>query len=728
MSSSSELQRHPWPATIRPPRPETSDVVLYWRAIALHKWLILAASLALGTLTGVVVFMMTPVYRATTTVIIEQNKPKVVAIDEVYSGIGANPEHFKTQAEIIRSPALAGRVIEQLGLTSNPEFDPRQQKPPFWKAAFFRAGDASNEQDWPEKRVRGLVLLEFMSRTMVDPLSASQLIRISFDSRDPELAAQIANAIAEAYIENDVSLRQSMNKGAAAWLKDRLADLKKTLDDSERQLQQYRDKANIVDAKGVAQGGLGRQIEDLTRPLADARQRRADAENTHVQLKSAKDVEALPVVLRNPAVARLKEHERDLQKRIAELSSRYGPEHPIMLQAESELRQARQNTRAQVDAVVSSLLSEYELARANERALERTIVEAQGRVQALNRKEFQLASLEHAVATNRQIHDVFLGRLKETSTGAPAQANTVARVVNVAQAPLAPYKPRRLPITLGAMVFGLLLAASAILLRDHFDSGIKSADDVEEKLGAPMLAMLPLLKNPAQSLGRHYLNEPNSVLSESIRTARSAVLLSAIDSPKKRLMITSSVPGEGKSAVAINLALSYAETASVLLVDADLRRPSIATQLGFRSSRPGLTSLVSGAATLSECVQKIADSRLSVIASGPIPVNALEIILSQRFHDTLTALSNEFDVVILDSPPVHTVSDALVMARMVNVVLFVVKADSTPYQLARRSVQALEDVDARPFGVILNQLDFRKADRYYGAYTSHYGTYESKSV
>jgi capsular exopolysaccharide synthesis family protein len=705
---------------------ETLDLVIYWRAIAKRKWAILAFAVALSAIAAVMVNLQTPIYRSTVTLLIEQNKAKIAPTEEVYASIGDSREHFQTQAEILKARALAVRLVEKLDLTKHKDFDPRQQEPSWTDKLKKQLGFGPPDQPLSEEALQKAAVDSLMGRMAVEPVRLSQLIRVHFESSDPQVAAEIANAIAETYIEADMEARDEMNMRASEWLGGRLGGLKKNLEDSERALQQYREKARLIETKGLAQSGATRQIEEQLTRLAAARSRRYAAEHAYAQVRDAKgQLDVLPVVMRSPLVQRLKEAEGEAEKRVIELSNKHGPEHPRMIQAQAELKQARENTRREVQSVVASLKNEYEIARTNEQALEAGVAQAKGTVQSINRKEFELASLERAVATNRQIYDLFLNRFRETRASRDLQANAVARISDEARPSQYPVKPKKEQVVSIALVLGLLVGALVALLLERLDNTLKSADDVEEKLGQPMLTTLPLLHgDEAKSVGRHYLEDPKSVFSEAIRTARTGVLLSAADTPQVTVLVTSSVPGEGKTAVAVNLALAQAQTKRVLLIDADLRRPSVGEKLGLDPKKPGLTNLLSGSATFAECLQRVEGTSLYAIATGPVPVNPLELILSRRFEALIKALSGTCDFLVIDSPPVHLVSDALVLSKMVTGVMFVVKADSTPYPLARRCIRALNEVDAKLFGITLNQLDFKRAERYYGAYTGAYYKYD----
>jgi polysaccharide biosynthesis transport protein len=711
---------------------EPLELALYWRAVMRRKWWLAGTALACAVLAGLAVSFITPYYRATVTLMIEQSRAKLVSIEEVYSGVSPNREHYQTQAEMLRSPALATRVVEKLGLNTHPEFDPRQRKPSPWAAWLPGAKEEPAQRAWTEERVQAAVLNDFVRRITIEPVRLTQLVKVGFDASDPELAARIANAIAAAYIDADIEIRSRMRQRATDWLADRLSDLKGNLETSERSLQQYREREGIPDTKGLAQSGVVRQLETLSAALNDATQVRADAEANYRQVKDAKDRASVPIILRNTNIDRLKDVEGQVEKKIAELSERYGPEHPRLVQAKVELAQARERTRRGIDDAIASFAKEYQVALANERAAERALAAAKGSVVQMNRKEFQLEALEQDLTANRGIYEKFMNRYRETRAATDTHSSVVARVIDPAVRPGFPYKPRKREMVMAGFAGGLLLAAIIGLLLERMNSTIKSADEVEQKLGLPTLAVVPLLTgDSAGTAGRYYLENPSSVFSEAIRTARTSILLSSIDSTNKVLLVTSSVPSEGKTSFALNLALAHAQAKKTLLIEADLRRPSVGKQLGLDPTKPGLTNLFAGDASFPECVQRVEGSSLYVLPSGPSPENPQELLSSKRFAHLIERVSAACEVVIIDSPPVHLVSDALLLSQLATGVIFVVKAGDTPYPVARRSVRALHDAGAPIIGVALNQLDFAQADRYYGAYTGYakeYGAYGQTRV
>lgn len=704
------------------------DIVEYWRSITKRKVPILAFGLAVALLAAVVVFVMTPIYRSTVTVLIEANKSKVVTIEDVYSGIGQNREYFQTQVEIIKSREVAIKSILKTKLWETEEFDPRP-KSESWMASFLSSiGFADEEKkEWTEAAMAEAIHGRFAKQLTIEPVRLSQLAKISFESKDPALAAKVANTLADVFIENDLEARYKMTKQASSWLQERLTSLKTKLDESERTLQVFREKEGIIDVKASAQSGAGKQMDEVMGRLVETRMKRAEAENAYSQIKSAGkgvDLSSLPAVIRNPVVGDAKKQESEAERRLAELAQRYGVEHPKYLQAEGDLKSARDNVRRQVDTVVASVTREFEAARGTERALESVMASARGAVQNINRKEFELNVLDREVESNRQMYDMFMKRAKETNVSGDLQS-AVARVVDPATVPKGAVKPQKLQIIMIAFVLGLFVAVLSSLLLDRLDNTLKTTEDVESKLKQPLLTALPLLEQSEverTSTARLFLDNPKSHYSESIRTARTGVLLSAIDLTKRILLVTSSLPGEGKTTFSINLAIAHSHTKKTLLIDSDMRRPAISKGLDLPIGAKGLSNLVSGTATLEECIQKVEGSELMIMPSGTIPPNPLELLLSQKFKDTLAHLSEIFDIIIIDSPPVELVSDALVISALTTGVIYVVKALDTPYQLAKKGLQRIRRADGQILGVVLNKLDFAKAEKYYGEY-SGYGKY-----
>jgi succinoglycan biosynthesis transport protein ExoP len=716
---------------------QTLDLVRYWRAINRNKWRILAFVVAIGVLAVLFAQSLAPVFRGTATLLIEAGKPKIVSIEEVYAAGSANREYFETQVGILKSREMARRLIQRMDLATHPALDPSRRVQPAWQrwlpAGFIPDAPAPG-QEWTAASKEAVAVRRVQSALTVQHTRNSQLVRITFDSQDRDLAAAVPNALADLYIESDLEARMKMTQRAVTFINSQVGDLGKKLKESEQALQAFRERERIIDTKGLAQSGATRQLEDLSRSLFDARARRAEAENAYNQVNSALKggattvaLENLPAVQRHTAVQRFKEAELEAEKRLNEASKRYGPEHPRLVAAESELRSARDNLRRQLGAVTQTVSKEYETARVNEQALERQVGAARSEIQNLNRKEFQLAALERDVSNNRQLYELFIQRFKETNiTGEMQSAN--ARVIDPALLPDTAFGPNRRLIVGMALLAALVIAVALALLGERLDNTVKTSNEVESRLGVPALGVVQLTKvKSGQQIERIFLEDPQTSFSEAIRTVRSAVMLSALDSPKKVVVVTSSVPEEGKTTIASNLALALGQVKRTLLVDADMRRPKIGRIMGGpQAVMLGLSELCAGTAQPEQCVFPILNTNVHILPSGRVPPNPQELLASHRFERIVELLGEKFDIIVIDSPPVQMVSDALVLSRLATEVVYVVKADETPYPLARAGVRKLRRASAPLVGVVLNQLDVIKADRYYGEYSGYGRRYYSK--
>jgi capsular exopolysaccharide synthesis family protein len=714
---------------------DTLDMVRYWRAVNRNKWRILALVAAVGILAQMFASGLPPVYRATATILVEASKPKIVSIEEVYSSLTTNAlQYYQTQSEILKSRELAAKLVRQLKLTQHPQFKPGAQPPAFYEKWLPRGFVGDEAASASPEQVERRVVRAVQDGIALQLVRNSQLIRISFESRDPELAAAVPNALAEIYIDADLESRMQMTRKASTFLTGQTAELKKKVAEAEQALQAFRDREKIIDTKALSQSGATRQVEELTTSLLDARRRRNEAEYAWQQVsalaqgKSQESLESLPAIQKYPLVLKLREAEAEAERRHADAAKRYGAEHPRMVAAVTELKSARENARRGLAGAVQTVTREFESARANEAAIERTLNAAKGEIQNLNRKEFQLAALEREVATSRQFYDMFMQRFKETNISGEMHS-PIARVVDPAIAPSGAFGPNK-RLIVGLSLLGALIAAvSLALLLERLDNTVKTTHEVETRLGIPVLGVLNITRVKSDmQLERAFLEDPQTSFAEAIRTIRSGVMLSSIDSPKKIVLVTSSVPEEGKTTVAANLAFALGQVKKTLLIDADMRRPKIGRVLGGANSNlAGLSQLVTGEAPLERCVYPVQQgSQLSVLPAGRIPPNPLELLASHRFSDAMERLTANFDAIVIDSPPVQLVSDALVLSNIATDVVYVVKADDTPYPLARMGIRRLRRVNAPILGVVLNQLDVLKADRYYGEYSGYGRRYYSK--
>jgi capsular exopolysaccharide synthesis family protein len=443
------------------------------------------------------------------------------------------------------------------------------------------------------------------------------------------------------------------------------------------------------------------------------------------QVKSAGGrIDSVASISANPLVAELRRNDAQAERTVNEVSQRYGPMHPKMVEAKIARDAARAALDRQLDQIAASVQKEYEIARDRENQIAGELGSAKGEMQDLNRKQYQLSALQRDVDSNKQLFDMFQTRFKENSASSGMETAN-ARIVEAARVPKSPVYPNKQKAIMVGLLLGLTLGISLAFLLDHMDNTLKGGEDVERRLNVPVLGLLPKLKTSGKKdYGplSYFKEQPKSSFSEAVRTIRTGVLLSAIDHPHRRVLVTSSVPGEGKTTLASNLAYALGQMRKVLLIDADMRRPSVHRGLPETSEAKGLSHFVSGEANISDCMTHIADTNLYVMRAGAVPPNPLELLSSKRFEDALEGLSKAFDHVIIDCAPACAVSDALVLSRMVHAVVYVIRSDSTPWQLADQGLKRLRRVNAPLVGAVVNQVLPRKGRYGYG-YSYAYGKY-----
>lgn len=688
----------------------------HWRSIKKRKWPVLGLATALAALGAAVAFSMTPIYRSTATVLIEPGKPKFLSMEDMLGGAMQTKEHYQTQVEILKSREVALRTVNSMKLWTNPEFDPRKADASVTAKIKSMVGLSAAQTDWTEETLADSTVKPLMSNLSIEPVRLSQLVKVSFDSPDAKLAARVANDISANYIDSDRDAKFKLAQGLNGWLEKRATTLRENLLESEKALQAYREEKGLINLSGSAQGLAGMQIGEVSQRLAEARARRMQLEGTYnmVANTSNSDYSNVPSVANNPTVQEALRQEAAAQKLVAELSENLGPNHIKMQEAQSSLASAQRYLAQQRRSVARSMVQEYNLARQAEKSLETALTSATGGVQDVNRKEFQLQVLEREVSSNKQLYDLFMSRAKEMDAGSDLQA-AVARIVDPAVVTTIPVRPNKGQIILVAFVLGLMIGAMGAVLLERMDNTIKGSESAELKLQQPVLAVLPALSGEAlENVATMFIREPNSHHAEAIRTARTGIQLSDVDQRHRLIMVTSSVPSEGKTSTAINLALALAQTKRTLLIDADMRRPQVGVRLGLTAGAKGLSNLVTGSATLKDCVHQVEGSALLVMPSGDVPPNPLDLLVSQRFKDVLRHLQPQLDFIIIDTPPVELVSDAVAIAPMATSTIYVVRATETPVPVIRKGMNRLQRSGANIMGVIVNGLDFDEAQRYYG--------------
>lgn len=714
-------------------RDNDDDVDLLQLAIPVwhRKWSILTLVALVMMLAALIAMNATPIYRASTTLMIDQGTSRATDFELLSGTPGAGTEYLRTQFELLKERDLAERVVRNLDLAEHPEFDPRQQTPSRLNPGNLFTLLMPEDIDPPqpsEEAIIDSVVNALMHRTQIEPVMNTSLVKISMDMADPKLAAEAANELASAYITSQLESRLATSLTVTTWMNSQLAEQKEKLQASEQRLQTFREQENLVDVQGVSTISAGELSQTGTR-LVDARRSRAEAESLYRQVAALRGSgwrrqAEVPAVLSNPLVQQFRSQQAQAQAKVDELSGVLGPLHPDMVAAQTDLRSATSDLKAQVEQVVASIDQQYQLSRANERSLQGSFDENRDAIQQISRKEFELRELQREVETNQQLYDTFMTRLNEISSTQDFEAIN-ARVVGKAITPKSPVKPRKTLIVVIAGLVALVIGIGLTVLLARLSNSFKSVRDIENQLNQPMLGMLPLVnKNKTKTnVERLYASEGDKAFSEAIRTLRTSIVLSALEHPRKVLLFTSSIPGEGKSTVASNLAASLVQFGKILIIDADLRRPTVHKHYALPVGSAGLANYLAGTATLDETIHVSGDS-IDLIPAGAVPPNPQELLMSPRLSKLMSELRARYDYIVVDSPPCMAVSDAMILSGLVDSVIYVVKSNATAIHVAQRGVGQLLQKNAAILGVVLNQVDIKKARRHgesYEGYYDHYG-------
>ncbi|WP_350569947.1 polysaccharide biosynthesis tyrosine autokinase [Pseudomonas sp. H26/SER47-MNA-CIBAN-0231] len=728
---------------------DTLDLLHLWRVIWSAKWniawlVLLSCALAVAALS-----FITPQYVGSATLLIKDKTPPVLSFQQAAESGGATTtDYLQTQQALLQSRELAERAVRKLGLTTNPITDPRQQAQSWFTPRQWLA-DLNRDQWLPwldllpppkppatEEQVFNDVTQNLMLHTSVKFVGKSQLLEIDVELPDPALAAAVANVLAQGFIDSqqDTSLKSSQNN--TSWMNTRLVELRDNLRVAENKLQAYREEQGLVDVDGVATISAN-ELQMTGNRMIDARRDRAEAESQFRQAQALSNgdisrLSSVPAVLSNPLIQQFQADLAKAQAKVEELSGRYGPKHPALISARSEQRTAANSLRLQVQQVVAGIERQYQLAVASEDALRKSFNSNKAQIQDISRKEFQLREFQREVDSTRALYETFVTRLKETAATSDMDS-AKARIVDPAIAPLEASKPRKnLILAIVALVAAVVGVALAFLF-DTLSNTFKTDDTVESLLNVPLLSVVPLvMKISRRQLARLFEDNDHPRFCETIRNLRTWLMLQNNERPAQVVLVTSSVSGEGKSTIANNLASSLAPLERVLLIDADMRQPTLSLNFDFPPQSPGLSNLMAGTARLEDCIRSVGN--LDMLPAGCLTPSALDpfeaprlkasssssnavapaqdLLSSPRLGRLLQILKSRYRHIIIDSPPAEIVSDALLLAQHSDAVIYVVKAQSTPVGQVRKSIAVLQQSQAPVFGVVLNQVDLRKARKY----------------
>jgi capsular exopolysaccharide synthesis family protein len=703
----------------------------YLKVLHRRRWIAINAFLLVFGLAVVYTFTATPQFEGRAQVLIENEEANVVAFQQVVEENRQTLDYYQTQYRLLQSRALDKRTLESAALWNDPLFAEAQRS---WLQRFVL---------WVRERILGSEIPDpsetaaqargvdaYLRRLRVAPIRNSRLVDVIFITPDPVLSARVANAHAAAYIEQNLEYKFLASKEASDWLAARLGEQRQQVEQTEQALQKYREQTGAV-ALEDRQNIVIQRLTDLNAAVTRARTERIEKEALFNQIRSIQGdrnaLDTFPAILSNSFIQQLKAELNQLQRQQAELAQKLGARHPDMVRTQSAIETMGRRIDAEIQKVIQAVRNDYEAALASERNLTAALDQQRAEAQQLNRASIQYGALQRDAQSNRQLFEGLLQRAKETGVSSDLRTNNI-RVVDAAEPPRRPSSPNR-PYNLAfGLLSGLLLGVALAFFTEYLDGRLKSPEEIRTHLGLPCLGIIPVMKS----------NEPDSdpllsgavehVFAEAVKSVRTNLLFSTTEESSRVVVITSTGPGEGKTVVAANIAISLAQVGQrVLLVDCDMRRSRVHTVFGFKHE-PGLSNLMVGNAKASDAVRKTSTQNLWILPSGKHPPNPAELLASARFRDFMKSLVGHFDWIVLDSPPVMAATDAVVAAHNADGVVFVIGAEMTDRRTARHALDMLESGKSKFFGAVLNKVDLERNRFYYSTYYRRdYSNYYSKS-
>ncbi len=754
------------------------------RMLARRKVLIFFSILCLTALAAIVAFQLTPVYSAMGQLAIETRKVRTVNIQEVVSDPLTDRASLGTEAIVLRSSDMVNNLIEKTGLFRDPEFNPYVPKPvdqtispPGLDRRLGRSGqkiqhapqssERQNEdqdaplpwlgQQWKNlgsetvgvvewfgsqwerllggkkfdteaAEAVGRVIVEerVLKALSVEVVPLSYAINVSFSCRDPAKAAHVVNTLIDLYIAEQLESKFEVTRKASLWMKGRLDDLSQHVQDAGRAVEKYKAENNLVE--GLGGGVAAQQLSELNSLLIQVRAERAEKEARYNQieasLRSGRNLDTSSDVLKSPLIQRLRENESELTRKLSELTANLGEKHPKIINAQAELQDAQRKIADEVRKIAASLANEVGVIRARETALTQNLANIRGDVTTSRRAEVKLRELVRESETSRVLYENILTRFKETEKQFPDQRANVS-IISKASIPLSPTFPKKKFIIIMSFVVSVFLSIGLALLLESLDNGVRTAEQLEQMGVGYVMSLIPnITPNRKEPVENYIVDNPLSSAAESLRTLHASLLLSVGQNEKLTLAVTSSVPGEGKTFVAISLGRHFAQSGQrCIVIEGDVRRSRF-HKLFQLTDRTGLVHVLRGEKTLAEAIIIDPLTGCSILPAGKSTISAAFLFNTNQFSKLLDELKESFDVILIDTPPVVAVVDPLLISQCVDKVLFVVRWQDTPRNLILSARKKLTEFGIGEIGCVLSQVNIKRHAQYgYGDARYYYNRY-----
>ena len=712
----------------------------YLRVLIKRKWIVLTCLVTIFSVVTIASLKMTPVYEANGSIAINKPDSTLNFKDTATFSLDYyDPTEMETEVRILQSDLLALQVIKELNLDRQQNFGPKPAP------ALPSSLDLAPDPLQADPARTSALLGSFKGSLKVSLSPNSRIIEVHYRNADRQMAANVVNTLMQTYRDNNFKARFESTMQASDWLSKQLVDLQMKVETSQEKLVRYQKEHEIlgIDEK---QNIITAKLDELNKALTAAESERMDKEafyrliesgNPDVIASSAGGLETgNGVQSASSLLDSLRSKEAELKIQAADLNTQFGPAYPKLAQLNSQLKEIESQIQSEMKKIASKVRGQYMTALQRETMLHDALEKQKQEANKLNESAIEYSLLKRDVETNRQLYEGLLQKLKEAGVSAGLKSNNF-QIVDSARIPTYPVEPN-IPRNLGfAFVLGLTSGVGLAFLLEGLDNTVRSTEQAQVISGLPPLGMIPLGSKTARegsNLKRLALassneavelitqSRPQSQMAESYRALRTSLLLSNLGAPPKVIMVTSALPQEGKSTTSINCAVVLAQKGvRVLLIDADLRRPSIHKTLGM-GPRSGLSNVLTGSTTLEQAITRPQIlPNLSVLPAGTPPPNPAELLASTNMRDVLLELREKYDHIVLDTPPTLSVTDAVVLSPRADAIVLVIRSGHTTKQALRRSRDILMQVNAKVSGVLLNAVDLSSPDYYY--YYEYQGKY-----
>jgi capsular exopolysaccharide synthesis family protein len=692
------MEHATWEPADTAPREEKVNLRHYWHVILERRWLVIAAFCSVFALSLIYLFKATRIYQATTRMQIDRESDNVLNIKDVFSVDGREQDYLQTQFKNLQSRTLIESVVSKLKLDKDPRY--------------------AKSMDVPKAVSEDITIA---------PIRLSRLMDVKVQHPSPQQAAAIANALVETFIQQNLDQKMSRSIEALRWLKTEASTLEHDVEEKDLALQRYRVEKKMVslaDSQNIVLQALKQAQADVDKARGEAAEAQKLNEEIQRLLKSGTSIDSIPRVANDPLIQDMRKTLAEREALLANLLKRYKDKYPDVIRVREEISSLKDSIQKESQKVRDSIAAGADLARAKEATMAAELKKKEQESFELSQLRIEYDVLSRQAEQSKLLYNIVLQRMKETDLTSKDKKQNM-RVVDSAVVPLKPIKPRVVLTLFLGLIGGLGVAIGLAFFVNYLDDSIKNQDDIETYLRLPFLGYIPNIKTNSvleRDMQAHL--HPQSNAAEGFRTLRAAIALAPKADRYRALAVTSTIPAEGKSLVASNLSIVIAQTGlKTLLVDADLRRPSV--HKVFRLQSPiGLSSyLTEKVGRIDECIHTTEVPHLDVVCCGAVPSSPSELAGSKRMTQFLQEVRSRYDRVVLDCPPVSAVSDPLIIASLSDGVVFVTKFNKIRRDHARKTVQRIQNAGIHILGVVLNDIDFDGKDSYYYSYYYYQNRY-----